>query len=164
MTYVREMSRAGNPCLIIGQAPARTDDPRHPLSGRTGKRLADMMRIPMIDFLNGFDRANLINHWPGSAKGGGDLFDIAEAARSAVALREIVRAYRFVLLLGNGVAEAFRYDDGKFRWVTKWNGYKMAMMPHPSGISRWWNSGENRGVAGRFLQELYRECCLSSTG
>ena len=46
--------------LIIGQAPAAGSNPREPLSGNSGRRLAALCGIPHEAFLDAFERVELL--------------------------------------------------------------------------------------------------------
>lgn len=132
--------------------------PPLPLRGRCCRRIIDLMGISDLDFLRAFDRANLLDRWPGRA-GKGDSFPMDDAIDGAVALRELIfaRRYAWVLMLGGGVVAAFHGDSravAPLAWVrdgafdggwTRWG-----HLPHPSGINRWWNASDNL-EAGRIL-------------
>ena len=135
--------------VIIGQAPSRVSDPREPLSGRSGARLAALCGITLPEFLDRFDRRNLLDAWPGKA-GKGDVFVgrgearlLADGLRAALAGRPIV-------LLGANLAAAFRSTEPAFRFSPS----RIAWSPHPSGISRWWNDPANEERARRFWRSL----------
>lgn len=49
---------------------------------------------------------------------------------------------RRVLLLGGRVATAFGVHTELFEWTTS-PGFAAAVVPHPSGLSRWWNDPAN---------------------
>lgn len=157
MSYV--LQRGLGLCLFVGQAPAQRDDPREPLSGRSGRRLASLMGVPLIDFMIRYDRANLIDRWPGHY-GGGDAFPRRQARDGAVTmlqgLEDENRDYQGIVLLGRGVAKAFRREDQPlFEWWPFRTGL-LAVIPHPSGVSRWWNKEENLYYVERWLKELDR--------
>jgi len=113
-------------------------------------------------FLQLFERRNLVTYWPGEAPGGGDLFPAAEGRRAAEAMREAV-SDRVVVLLGAEVARAFRLHRLP---VLAWSKFHkdslgaVAVCPHPSGRSRWWNEPANREDAVRFWGKLARETAM----
>lgn len=143
--------------LLIGQAPGPATDPGHPLSGRTGARLAGLFRFDEDEFLAAFDRVNLIGRFPGKA-GKGDAFPLQIARRRALALSRRFEG-RTVVLLGGSVSAAFRVTAVPIlRWRRGALGAaRLAVAPHPSGISRWWNDPENVRAAARFFRRLARE-------
>lgn len=138
--------------LVIGQAPSSSSNPDWPLSGRSGRRLAALCGVEEADFLEAFDRVNLIPTFPGKA-GKGDAFCIEEARRSALIVRHMQP--RQVILLGDNVRRAFDVVDGAplFRWF-RLGPHRAAIAPHPSGVSRWWNEQENEIRARNFWRGL----------
>ena len=74
------------------------------------------------------------------------------AAFAAHAVAEYFRDRgRQVLLAGRGVAGAFGVDLPFFLWAEE-RGMMVAVVPHPSGVSRWWNDPANERRARRFLR------------
>jgi len=58
---------------------------------------------------------------------------------------------RWVLLIGQGVARAFGVQAGLLEWVER-EGAWLAVVPHPSGVNRWWNELRNVERAAAFLR------------
>lgn len=147
--------------ILIGQAPGPRSDPEHPLSGRCGERLADLCGLSLPQFLDAFERANLIKRFPGKS-GKGDHFPINEARKEVVELLIFGRlAGRRVVLLGDHVATAFGFPAKQVERL-RWNfvdgsGLSIAFCPHPSGISHWWNDKANVAKARRFWRELAKD-------
>lgn len=136
--------------LIIGEAPARTGDPRRPLLGRSGGRLAALCGLELQDYRRAFARANVLERWPGRlAKG--DAFDLPAARQRAALLRRRFVGGRLVVLLGRRTARAFGLDSAYFlpQRVACAN---VVVLPHPSGVNRWWNEPKNLARAARFLR------------
>lgn len=146
--------------MIIGQAPSRDSNPAHPISGRCGKKLADLIGVSVEEFLVGFERHNLLDRWPGKA-GKGDAFPIDKARRKAVDfLLRGVFLDRRVVLLGENVASTFGLDPAKLRplrWQGVYTAPGLAFCPHPSGVNRWWNEPGNVEAARRFWRRAWRE-------
>ncbi len=102
--------------LIVGQAPSRRSDPREPLSGRSGERLAVLCGLGMPSFLARFERVNLLDEFPGKS-GKGDLLPREVARFAACNLTGQLRQRRTVLL-GLGVARAFHlHRRPLFEWI-----------------------------------------------
>lgn len=141
--------------LIIGQAPSRRSDPSEPLSGNSGRRLAGLCGIDLATFLVRFDRINLIPAFPGAAEKGDRFVGAKEARALADALRPAIRGRR-VVLLGFQVGAAFRFTGPAFAWERSLETEAVAMSPHPSGISLWWNDRWNAERARRFWSTLAR--------
>lgn len=156
--------------LIVGEAPSRTTS--EPLSGRSGARIAELMGLTTETFVERFDRVNLLDEYPGS-DGKGTAFPFLPAMARAFELRE--GPWTHYLLLGRRVAGAFGLrDDAEFlRWyelvglrIVVPDGElfprssepkRAVVLPHPSGIVRWWNTTANRRAARAFLRRLERE-------
>ena len=119
-----------------------------------------------------FDRVNLLARFPGKAKGKGDACPRSEAERGAarMAMAGIFKG-RLVVLLGAGVARVFGIRDyfmpsdlcvprGRvpllaFDFTPLFPG-GVALCPHPSGISMWWNEPANVDAAREFWRVLAR--------
>lgn len=143
--------------LLIGQAPAAHHPLDPPLGGATGRRMARILRITFEDYLEQFDRWNLLAHYPGPGDAKGDAFPIAEARENAVEVAQKLKG-RDVVFLGGAVARAFNVGHIE---LLKWHGFEYigtgikfhgAIFPHPSGINRWWNEAANVGRAERFAE------------
>lgn len=135
---------------IIGQAPSRTSDPRRALRGRSGAALARLLGIDPAALGLVIRRRNLLSAFPGRV-GKGDRFPLAAARRAAARVRG-----RRLVLLGYGVAAAFgvprRTPPLVWVWLDGAHPRRVAIIPHPSGINRWWNAPANRRRAAAFLQ------------
>lgn len=131
--------------LFVGQAPGRGwkrgDKPLH------GSRLRALVG-------RDFASVNLLPRWPGK-HGKGDAFDLKRARRAAA---RIERAHRggLLVLAGHNVARAFRIRSSYFEIVPTRRGWLAVVIPHPSGINRWWNEPVNRRRAGQFFSRLRR--------
>lgn len=89
---------------------------------------------------------NLLRRWPGD-QGKGDAFPIARARRAAGKFKPA----GVVLLAGKRVAEAFGERRAYFEWFDL-RGARAAVIPHPSGISHWWNEPANVARAAAFMR------------
>ncbi len=160
------LNETGSNALIVGQAPAKNDDPLRPLCGKSGRRIAEMMGdfpnlIPTHHdiMMATFDRANLLDYWPGSASGKGDKFPMDEARREAAALWDhclgfTTCRYDWLLLLGRNVQRAFRQSDPWMEWrLMMPQALQIAALPHPSGVNHWWNDETNTALAAEFLSD-----------
>lgn len=59
-----------------------------------------------------------------------------------------------VILAGKRVAKAFGIEAPYFEWMV-FDRARIAVIPHPSGYSRFWNYAENREVASKFLRTVF---------
>lgn len=140
--------------IFVGQGPSKDGDPYAPLEGRIGERIGELLGI--TNFPESFSRINLNSEWIGKAGGKGDIFDRTEGIRTAsVLLRGSWTRY---VLLGKVVAECFNVTQAGSPPVflsTVTHGVKsFFLLPHPSGINRWWNNPENVQKAKETLSEF----------
>ena len=108
----------------------------------SGRRLADLAGLTRDEFIERFDRVNLLP---------GDVDTQAAVAN----LMPILRGRR-VVTLGREVSMALGVR-GDLSWGVG-AGFIGAHLPHPSGLNRWWNDRSNVEVAGRFMRDLLRPC------
>lgn len=148
------------PFIIIGQAPAEHGDPTAPLEGRVGRKLADLLGCTYEEYLKRSQRFNILPEWPGRDKGRkGDRFPMFVAKQNASRM-----SYSFggctVLYLGVKVGQVFGFHDEPLKWKSvAWPAgqtHKAAVLPHPSGINRWWNDHKNKHAAKQFMTKLGR--------
>ena len=143
--------------LIVGEAPSKNEVTERPLEGRVGRRLADLCGLTLEEFLQHFERINLL-HVRQDTREKGFEFD-AEAARfEAEQMRNTRMLFaegRVTLLLGKRVGAAFGCPTNYFErwWIMNAEAY---VLPHPSGINRWWNDHANEDKAARFMREIVR--------
>lgn len=140
---------AGVTITIVGQAPGPSGG--EPFRGRSGARLAALMGLASVEELA--DRANLVNvlsSFPGKARAGkGDAFPLERARRAA----RRMRLAGTILFAGKGVARAFGIGGAEyFEWRAIDAATTAAVIPHPSGVSRWWNEPGNEERARAFLR------------
>jgi len=147
--------------ILVGQAPNRVGNPLTPLEGRAGAELCSLFGCTMSDYLHKTVRLNVLHAWPGKA-GKGDRFPKAAAK---VRARKVASTFngRQVLFVGLATAEAFGVDHDALTWQSYgwrmargWSTFKAAIVPHPSGINRWWNSARHRRAARRFMRKTWR--------
>lgn len=142
--------------ILIGQAPGPNTDPSLPLyphpSTSAGGRLAQFMGLGAEDYIDAFERLNLVQEYPGRRKHD-DKFPLYQARLRAGELRPLMRG-RTVILMGRKVASAWGEPVAQaefFEWVRCGTfGTMLAVVPHPSGRNHWYNSSENRQQARIF--------------
>ena len=145
--------------LLIGQAPSRLGDPAKPCTGRFMRFLCGVAGVSTLAYLRAFERRNLLPAWPGKS-GKGDAFPMEEARAAAAGMD--VRG-RTVVCCGRKVAGAFGVRAG-FLSETEKDGAAFVVLPHPSGVNRWWNSRSNRRRARRLLRRLIASSRARSGG
>lgn len=132
--------------VIVGIDPGRNSsgplDPDFP----SGLKLASMMGVSADEFRDQTDRINL---YPAASI---SLVDPDAAAN----LLPILRGRR-VLLLGRRVSTALGGNQDWMKWSVTGE-FVSASIPHPSGLSRWWNDPTNSSSAKEFLSNILRPC------
>lgn len=141
--------------LLIGQAPGPNTDPELPLyptsKTSTGGRLQELMGISREEYLDLFDRINLLNEFPGRHR--------RDAKIAAAAVRPLLHS-RTVVLVGRNVAQSFGLDADFHDWM-EWPLNECGMclvsvIPHPSGRNHWYNDKSNRLAARRFWRDTIK--------
>lgn len=138
--------------LIVGEAPSKNEVVEQPLQGRVGRRMAALSGLTYEQYIDFFDRVNLL-HVRQDTKEKGFEFDFESAQIEA---RQLVRGFKrgqIVLLLGGRVTEAFGVHHEYFNEV-KLNGARCYIVPHPSGVNRWWNDQDNVKKATAFMRGI----------
>lgn len=138
--------------MIVGQAVGRARN-EMPFDSRAGDRLALFLGLSDCDELSEeCVLVNLLAYWPGVAGSKSPEFPADEARRVADALK----AERpVVLLCGRSVAGACGVDCEFFEPVP-WRGGMAVVIPHPSGISHWWNDSGNKSKAKQFFDRILK--------
>lgn len=146
----------------MGQAPSKETDGLPPFTGKCGKFLAEMLGLTQEEMLQRHDFINVLDAWPGKGVGG-DKFPMAQAQTAAREKLNLLRDKPVVILLGNNVARAFGAKSFTYlSWYEIRNPDKMsdvvvprmAVVPHPSGVNRYWNNPNNRATVRKFFDYL----------
>ena len=147
--------------FFIGQSPSRETDGQPPFVGRCGRFLAELLGTTQERMLLDHEFLNVLDRWPGAGIKG-DKFPIPEARIAAKRKLEQLRG-RAVILLGNNVARAFGFKE--FRHM-EWYEIRderdaavivvplVAVVPHPSGVSHYYNDPGKRLIVSEFLRSL----------
>lgn len=147
--------------VLIGEAPVqgarRPEEWLHPRFCSSGRRLLLYSGWTLAELEACVERRNL---YPHPVKAGEWRANQARAFAEIEARTILANAP--VVLLGQRVAEAFGILHGDlFRWtrtdlLAQGNAgfVTAAVVPHPSGLNRWWNDLGNQVAARRFLREL----------
>jgi hypothetical protein len=137
---------------LLGEAPARKFEGQPPFSSSSGDFLTKLIGMPVRVM---FDCANILDYWPGSA-GKGSKFPMGEAQKE-LRLWKVDGEFlgRRVILAGSRVAKAWGAPAGQILTWNKADAHcdAFAVLPHPSGVNRWWNDPQNRENAKFFLME-----------
>ena len=150
--FVKRKSRRRKALLLVGEAGGLFGD-GEPFGGRIGRRMSSLLGMSPDEFLRRVERVNLLARSPGRQPAKGHLFPLREASVSAASMP---LTGRVVVLAGKRVARAFGLTDPP--WLTPvvlGRGEALcAVMPHPSGIVRWWNDAGNADEASRCLRRM----------
>lgn len=153
--------------LLIGQAPGPNTDPTLPLypipESSAGGRLKQFMGLSRGEYMTQFDRVNLLPGFPGKHKRD-DKFPMTQAKFAAAVMRPHL-AGRRVILVGRNVANAFRLEEEFLVWTTMKCRRReplkrcmglcdVAIVPHPSGRSRWYSDPVNLEMSQQFWAEF----------
>lgn len=129
--------------MLIGEAPGRT--PGLPFEGRCGTFL---YRLAGVHPRKAFECRNVLAGYPGPCGCGAD-FPLAEARQEAAG----IVLDGVALLCGKRVAAAFGVQPIYFLRQQVGTA-EVYVIPHPSGVNRWYNSLSNRRRAARFLRRF----------
>lgn len=142
---------------IVGEAPGFTGEGGPPLGGMIGERLASIAGLgSYVELSKTFKLMNVLDHFPGRAGRGvskGAAFPTDEAEAAAKRKAGEIEG-RVVIFLGRRVAQAFGFRRREYLTWFPFDGRFAAIVPHPSGVNRWWNELGNRRRAERFFDDL----------
>lgn len=156
--------------MLLGEAPGRNYDDAPAFSSKSGQRLTALLGQDVREL---FWCYNLLDKWPGKSSGKGAAFPAEPAEIMAKRIcRTLVRRhlaygaeYR-IILAGKRVAKAMkmRPETPYLSWESLWltstmspcEGITVAILPHPSGVNRWWNDPQNEARAKEFLLDEAR--------
>lgn len=140
--------------LLVGQAPGQhIVDPDTALGGRSGARLASLCGLSIEDFLERFERVNLVDYFPGKA-GKGDAFPLDIGMRKAdEIMADPANSGRHIVVMGGAAMMLFRLTGPSLTFAPH-AGALYAWCPHPSGVNRWWNDSDNKIRARKFWTQL----------
>jgi hypothetical protein len=141
--------------LVVGEAPNRVG---------VGSSSDDVLGAPAIvrrlPGILDLERRNLLSYWPGpDPRGKGSLFPLDEARAAAEELWTYYpTSVRFVVVSARA-AGAFGIKRSQYEFL-QWfehEGREVAVVPHPSGVVRWWNEKSNARRARAFIREVRRQ-------
>lgn len=145
---------------VYGQAPGSRGDPDAPAFAGSA-RFEELAGVEITELIEawGWQFVNLLPDYPGRAVGErGDAFPIAAARTRARMFGETWQPGDRVLLCGRNVARSFHLERLPYlHWkplTLREPRIRIAVMPHPSGVNRWWNDPQNRRAATEFVREL----------
>lgn len=158
--------------ILIGQAPGPNTKPEAPLypypATSAGGRLASFLGLSLREYLERFERYNVLNHFPGQGGSGEDRFPKSEARCAAQAMWPFLRGRR-VVFVGRQVAEAFGFGAVPFLESVEALNRKIGepgtstadhkttfvVIPHPSGRNPWYSRPENREALRTYFDGVF---------
>lgn len=155
------MSDRRSNIVFVGQAPSRSTRGLPPLSGRSGRRLASLLGVDESELRRRYVLVNLLDGWPGKGDSDhpqGDRFPMSAARTAARKMIPKLVGCR-VVMCGKNVRDAFglgreffEISDARLSIGDKM--FEYCVIPHPSGVSRFWNDPENVDKVRRFLRSF----------
>lgn len=135
--------------LLIGEASNQPHG--RAFWGHSGIRLAKLAKVDLKEFHELFECINLLGRQEKAGKG--FAFD-AKLAKSVA--DEMNLGGRHVLLVGLRVAKSFGLKHPSLLTDVLMGRGEISchIIPHPSGIVRWWNDSANVEAAGKVMEKL----------
>lgn len=149
--------------LLVGHSlPRGYKDPTQVFPDASARWYCKSMEVE--DIHDWMDTLNLVNR-----DGMSEKVTAAELRAGATRVAGWFRYYDYVLFAGTGVAKWFKVEiPGKtlppyFSVFRLNDGTKATIVPHPSGLNRWWNLPLNQSEASLFFRSL-KETIISELG
>ena len=114
---------------------------------RSGRKLAELLGVDEV--ADRWPCLNLVDRWPGRTAHG-SAFPAGLAKANAALIFETLPPDVDLVLVGQRVARAFGVADGYFQWTRVFPlssnrpTRRAVVVPHPSGVNRWWNEPAQR--------------------
>lgn len=110
-----------------------------------------MLGVSLDHFLSLVEAVNLFPRFPGRSTDSGDDFNLDDAKKKAAELLPRLKG-RTAILAGSNVVAAFGLSLAPLE-VVRSDGVRWALLPHPSGLNRWYSREANWQAARRFLAD-----------
>jgi len=145
--------------LLIGQAPAAQGDLTKALEGSLlMAKMCELFGCTWREYITQTERLNVLPYHPGR-RGKGDLFPLGQAREAAAMIKPRLKGRR-VLFIGKATATVFGVKAAPCEWevyVEDGLAFQFAILPHLSGINRWWNRPGNQQLARAFMRDCWAE-------
>jgi hypothetical protein len=144
---------------FYGQAPSRRGRPDRVafLGGPCGELLSELAGRPLRELHDLIEFRNLLDAYPGARDGKGDGFPLDAARLEADLAMEPWEDGDVVVFAGRAVADAFDHHAPWLAWEVIEPGVRIAVFPHPSRTSQYWNDPVRVEAARTFLRRLVQD-------
>ncbi len=132
--------------LFVGQAPGQHNTV--PFDGQSGRALAKLLGIAYEQMRKEHRFMNIVDAWQGK-DGKGDRFDWEND--SVVKVRRAICGAESIVFCGKETAKACGIKH-EFLKLFTFDGLPAIVLPHPSGVSHWYNDPLNRRLAAARLR------------
>ena len=155
----------GQQAFILGQAPGVVEgEERRPWRGRAGQTLRRWLSMEEEEFYATFYCASVTRCYPGrAASGGGDRTPAAREQALCSFWREweltLLRPKLIVAVGGLAIRRLIGLTslDAAVGERFELGHAAVVPLPHPSGVSRWLNSSDNRARVERAVETIHAE-------
>lgn len=155
----------GQQAFILGQAPGVVEgEERRPWRGRAGQTLRRWLSMEEEEFYATFYCASVTRCYPGrAASGGGDRTPAAREQALCSFWREweltLLRPKLIVAVGGLAIRRLIGLTslDAAVGERFELGHAAVVPLPHPSGVSRWLNSTDNRARVERAVETIHAE-------
>ncbi len=143
--------------LLIGQGP-HGENPGPPLGGRIGKFLGGLVGTDYAGLEARFTIVNFSDQYRGKAKHGkGDVPPEPGDGLRNERFMHLLATHRVWVIFGKTTARAMGAVRPEYlRWYVIRDRIRdkiaYVILPHPSGIVRWWNDPKNKRKAAKVLR------------
>ena len=143
--------------IFVGQSPSFSSQGLAPMAGKSGRYLAELMGLTQETMLVNHDFVNVLDKFPGKNSCGMDNFPLQEARNKAERVILPMMKNRVVILLGKNVGKAFNMPKN-VQYFCRLSVVGITdhvwIIPHPSGLNRFWNHEVNVLNARKFFTEI----------
>lgn len=149
---------ASTPVVLLGTAPAEKGAPAFfPTSG-SARRFGDLCDLHPSELWIYFGLDNLVPYPEPSRQAlgeAGELYHFLPGYSYLLAGSEVVRALGWrARCARDGKSRVEWYEPPPLEWYESREGFRMALLPHPSGRNRWYNVRAQKRRAETFLRDL----------
>jgi len=145
--------------ILIGEAQPRVGT--RPWEGRSGRRLEKLIGLPAGTLHRFFDLRNALKAWPGHTGQRGDAFPERRAAKGLLKIVHGMEEGASAIVCSRRLALSIGLEAAPCTWVRTDAETYLGVLPHPSGVNRWWNDPKHRRDAAVFMKMAAAESWLN---